>query len=50
MLKKIFAFLNDYHDKRVAYIQLNYLTDKQLQDLGLTRAQITDTVYCRKKV
>jgi uncharacterized protein YjiS (DUF1127 family) len=50
MLKKILDFINDYHDKRVAYIQLNYLTDKQLQDLGLTRAQITETVYGRKKV
>ena len=50
MLKKILAFLNDYHEKRVAYIQLNYLTDKQLQDLGLTRSQIVETVYGRKKV
>ena len=50
MLKKILDFINDYHEKRFAYIQLNYLTDKQLQDLGLTRAQITETVYGRKKV
>ena len=50
MLKKIIDFINDYHEKRVAYIQLNYLTDKQLQDLGLKRSEIVDTIYGRKKV
>ena len=50
MLKKILAFINDYHEKRVAYIQLNYLTDKQLRDLGLNRSQIVEVVYGRKKV
>lgn len=50
MLNKIFEMFNNYQEKRVAYIQLNNLTDKQLRDLGITRSEIVDKVYGRKKV
>ena len=50
MLKKLIEWFNDYQEKRVAYIQLNHLTDSQLQDLGINRSEIVGIVYGRKKV
>lgn len=50
MLTKLFEMFNTYQERRVAYIQLTSLSDKQLIDLGLTRSEIVDKVYGRKKI
>lgn len=45
MLKRIYDYLIKYQEKRVAIWQLNNLTDKQLNDIGLTRREIYEVVY-----
>ena len=40
MLNKLIEAFNRYQEKRVAYIQLKELSDKQLDDLGISRSQI----------
>jgi uncharacterized protein YjiS (DUF1127 family) len=40
MFKKLIEAFIRYQEKRVAYIQLRELTDKQLDDLGVSRAEL----------
>lgn len=40
MLKKLIEAFNRYQEKRVAYIQVSQLSEKQLDDLGLSRKQL----------
>jgi uncharacterized protein YjiS (DUF1127 family) len=50
MLKKFIDWFNNYQEKRVAYIQLTSLSDKQLRDLGITRSEIVEKIYGREKI
>jgi uncharacterized protein YjiS (DUF1127 family) len=45
MLKRIYNYLIKYQEKRVAIWQLNNLTNKQLNDIGLSRQEIYEAVY-----
>jgi uncharacterized protein YjiS (DUF1127 family) len=45
MLKKIVEAFIRYQEKRVAYFQLQHLTDKQLDDLGISRHQLKEKIY-----
>jgi uncharacterized protein YjiS (DUF1127 family) len=40
MFKKLIEAFIRYQEKRVAYIQLRELTDKQLDDLGVSRKEL----------
>lgn len=45
MLKKITDWFIRYQEKRVAYFQLQHLSDKQLDDLGISRHQLKEKIY-----
>ena len=45
MLKKIYDAIVRYQEKRVAYFQLQHLSDKQLDDLGVSRHQLKEKIY-----
>lgn len=47
MLKRIIDAFIRYQEKRVAYIQLTHLSDKQLDDLGVSRHQLKEKIYGR---
>jgi uncharacterized protein YjiS (DUF1127 family) len=49
MLKHIIDWFEDYQARRVAYIQLNYLSDRQLNDLGLSRSQLKEKINGSRK-
>ena len=45
MFKRVYNKLKDIQEKRVAYWQLNSLSDKALKDIGINRSEIRSIVY-----
>jgi uncharacterized protein YjiS (DUF1127 family) len=49
MLSNLIGGFNSWRERRAAVNELSGLSDRELADIGLTRAQISEVVY-RKKV
>jgi uncharacterized protein YjiS (DUF1127 family) len=45
MFKRIYDFIKEANEKRVAYWQLNNMSDKALKDMGISRGEIYDKIY-----
>jgi uncharacterized protein YjiS (DUF1127 family) len=45
MLKKIVDYIVRHQERRVALFQLENLSQKQLDDLGLSRHQLKEKIY-----
>ncbi len=45
MLKKFIKALKENQRRRVAYWQLNNMSDKALKDIGITRGEIKQKFY-----
>ena len=45
MFKKLISFIQKNQEKRVAHWQLQNMSDNQLKDIGLTRAEIRYKIY-----
>lgn len=45
MFKRVFNKLVAAQEKRAAYWMLHNMTDRQLKDIGVTRAEIRQRVY-----
>ena len=45
MFKRIYDFIKETNEKRVAYWQLNNMSDKALKDMGITRGDIYQKIY-----
>ena len=41
----IIAVFKTWNDKRITRAQLNMLSDRELDDIGLTRAEIDDVIH-----
>ena len=44
-LERMWVAIQEHQQRRVAYWQLQTFSDKQLKDIGLTRAEIHRAVY-----
>ena len=47
MLKRIIDAFIRYQERRVAYIQLTHLSDRQLDDFGVSRHQLKEKINGR---
>lgn len=45
MFKRIYNFIKDTNEKRVAYWQLQNMSDKNLKDMGISRGEIYSKIY-----
>lgn len=45
MFKKFIKTLQENQQRRVAYWQLQHMSDKTLKDIGVTRGEIYDKMY-----
>ena len=45
MFKRIIKSLQEAQERRVAYWQLQHMSDKALKDIGVTRSEIRQKVY-----
>ena len=45
MFKRIYDFIKETNEKRVAYWQLNNMSDKALKDMGISRGEIYNKIY-----
>jgi len=45
MFKRIYDFIKETNEKRVAYWQLNNMSDKALKDMGISRGEIYSKIY-----
>ena len=45
MFKRIYNFIKESQEKKVAYWQLQHMSNKQLKDIGISRAEIWYKVY-----
>ena len=45
MFKRIYAFIKESNEKRVAYWQLQNMSDKSLKDMGISRGEIYSKIY-----
>jgi uncharacterized protein YjiS (DUF1127 family) len=45
MFKNIIKTIQQAQERRVAYWQLQYMSDKALKDIGVTRGEIRQKVY-----
>ena len=45
MFKRIIRSLQEAQERRVAYWQLQHMSDKTLKDIGVTRGEIRQKVY-----
>ena len=45
MFKRIYNFIKESNEKRVAYWQLNNMSDKTLKDMGISRGEIYSKIY-----
>jgi uncharacterized protein YjiS (DUF1127 family) len=45
MFTKIYNFIKEANEKRVAYWQLNNMSDKSLKDMGISRGEIYSKIY-----
>jgi uncharacterized protein YjiS (DUF1127 family) len=45
MFKRIIKSLQEAQERRVAYWQLQHMSDKTLKDIGVTRGEIRQKVY-----
>lgn len=44
-IRKAMSAVEQYQKRRVAYWQLNNLTDQELHDIGISRDMIREVVY-----
>jgi len=45
MFKRIIKSLQEAQERRVAYWQLQHMSDKALRDIGVTRGEIRQKIY-----
>jgi uncharacterized protein YjiS (DUF1127 family) len=45
MFKRIYNFIKESQEKRIAYWQLNNMSDRTLKDIGVSRSEIWYKVY-----
>ena len=45
MLKRIYNFFKKSQNNKVAYWQLNHMSDKALKDIGIRRGEIYQKIY-----
>ena len=45
MFKKFIKRIQEAQERRVAYWQLQHMSDKALKDIGVTRSEIRQKVY-----
>jgi len=45
MLTRIYNFIKESNEKRVAYWQLQNMSDKTLKDMGISRGEIYSKIY-----
>lgn len=45
MFKRLMKSIEKYQTRRVAFWQLNHMTDRELRDIGLNRADIYKVAY-----
>jgi len=45
MFKRIYNFIKTSQQKKIAYWQLEHMTDRQLKDIGVSRSEIWHKVY-----
>ena len=45
MLGRIYQYLIEAQEKKVAYWQLQNMSDKALKDMGITRGEIYQKIY-----
>ena len=45
MFKRIYDFIKESNEKRVAYWQLQNMSDKTLKDMGISRGEIYSKIY-----
>lgn len=45
MFKRIYNFIKETNEKRVAFWQLNNMSDKALKDMGISRGEIYSKIY-----
>ena len=45
MLTRIYNFIKESNEKRVAYWQLHNMSDKSLKDIGISRGEIYSKIY-----
>ncbi len=45
MFKRIYNFIKRSQQRKIAYWQLEHMSDKQLKDIGVSRSEIWQRVY-----
>lgn len=45
MFKRIYNFFKESQEKKIAFWQLNHMTDKALRDIGVSRGEIYQKIY-----
>ena len=45
MFKRIYNFVRESQKKKVAYWQLQHMSDRALKDIGMSRSEIWHKVY-----
>lgn len=45
MFKRVYNFIKESQEKKVAYWQLQHMSNKQLKDIGISRSEIWYKVY-----